>query len=98
MQDYAYIIIGAYIVTISLLAVRLTLRDKHAARKRAWRIKENTLLLVAGLGGSIAMWITMCVIRHKTKHAKFMLGIPVIVILQIAMVLLFVWWSNGKAV
>ena len=76
--------ITAYIAVISLLAVILALRDKSAARKNKWRVKENTLLIIAALGGSVAMLLTMRVIRHKTKHAKFMVGIPVIIILQIA--------------
>ena len=81
----------AYLVFISLLAVFLTLRDKRAARRQKWRIKEGTLLLTAALGGSAAMLLTMLAIRHKTKHAKFMIGIPVILALQIAAAVL--WWQ-----
>ena len=77
--------IAVYIAAISLLAVILTIRDKRAAQKKKWRVRESTLLLIAALGGSVAMLLTMQVIRHKTKHAKFMLGIPVIIVLQIAL-------------
>ena len=81
--------IWIYIVVISLLAVILTVRDKDAAKKRRWRTRESTLLLVAALGGSLSMLLTMLSIRHKTKHAKFMVGIPVIIALQmIAIVVL----------
>lgn len=83
--------IGIYFAFINLLAVILTLRDKSAARRHKWRIKENTLLLVSAIGGSPAMILTMRIARHKTKHTKFMVGIPVIIILQIAAVL-FIWW------
>lgn len=48
-------------------------------------------MLFFGIGGSTAMIFVMRVIRHKTKHAKFMVGIPVIIVLQIAAVL-FIWW------
>jgi uncharacterized membrane protein YsdA (DUF1294 family) len=48
------------------------------------RIPEKVLLLFSALGGSVAMFITMLIIRHKTKHVKFMLGIPIIMIVQIA--------------
>jgi len=75
----------AYLAAISLLAVVLTIRDKRAARKNKWRVRESTLLLVTALGGSVAMLLTMHVIRHKTKHAKFMVGIPVIIALQIGL-------------
>ena len=81
-----------YLAAVSLLAVVLTIYDKSAAKKQRRRTKENTLLLVSLLGGSIAMLMAMQIIRHKTKHAKFMVGIPVIIILQIAAGL-FIWWK-----
>jgi len=65
-----------YFAAISLLAVILTVHDKRAARQHKWRVRESTLLLIAALGGSVAMLVTMRVIRHKTKKAKFMAGIP----------------------
>jgi len=84
------IYIAIYFAAISLLAVILTVHDKHAARRHKWRVRESTLLLVAALGGSVAMLLTMHVIRHKTKHAKFMVGIPIIIALQITAAIL-VW-------
>jgi len=81
------IYITAYIAFISLLAVIITAHDKSAARRHKWRMRESTLLLVAALGGSVAMLMTMLLIRHKTKHAKFMVGLPVIIALQIAAVI-----------
>ena len=71
-----------YFAVISLLAVFLTVRDKKAAQRNARRVKERTLLAVAVLGGSAAMLLTMLIIRHKTRHTRFMLGIPLIIILQ----------------
>ena len=82
--------IGIYFIAVSLLAIGLTVYDKNAARLNVRRIKERTLLLVAVLGGSLVMLVTMRLIRHKTRHAKFMVGIPAIIILQIV-VMLFVW-------
>ena len=81
----------AYLIVISLLAVFLTIRDKHAAKRQRWRVKERTLLLVSALGGSAAMLLAMLTIRHKTKHSKFMIGIPVILTMQIAVLVL--WWQ-----
>jgi uncharacterized membrane protein YsdA (DUF1294 family) len=75
-----------YIAAISLIAIILTVLDKNAARRNAWRIKERTLLTVSILGGSAAMLITMLAIRHKTRHVKFMIGIPIILLLQVAIV------------
>lgn len=76
-----------YLAAISLLAVILTLHDKRAARRHQWRVQERTLLLMSALGGSVAMLITMLLIRHKTKHTKFMLGIPVIIAVQVAAII-----------
>ena len=72
-----------YIAAVSFLAVILTLYDKRAARKGRWRISENALLCVAAFGGSAAMLLSMLLIRHKTKHVKFMAGLPLILILQV---------------
>lgn len=56
------------------------------------RIPEVTLLMLAAIGGSIGAWCGMMVFRHKTKHWKFKLGVPVIFLLQFAS-LVFVYWK-----
>ena len=96
MHEYIHIFIFVYLALISFLAIGMTLYDKRAARKSSWRVKERTLLFVSLLGGSVAMFLTMCGIRHKTKHAKFMIGIPVIIILQIATVVFVCWLIKSK--
>ena len=73
-----------WIGVLSLLAIVLTISDKIKAKKGAWRIPEATLITVSLLGGSVAMYLTMHAILHKTRHAKFMVGIPIIIILQVA--------------
>jgi len=82
-----------YISVISLFAAILTIHDKNAARRRKRRVKERTLLAVSALGGSLIMLLTMLAIRHKTRHAKFMVGIPLIILLQIIIVV-FVFNNN----
>lgn len=73
-----------YLLSINILAIILTIYDKIASRKfRKNRIRENILLLIGALGGAISMYITMKLIRHKTRHNKFMIGLPIILILQI---------------
>ena len=59
--------------------------DKLKAKKGKWRIPELTLILLAIAGGSIGAWLGMKVWHHKTMHKKFKYGIPLIVILQIAL-------------
>ncbi len=87
-------VIALWLAAVSGLAVILTLHDKRAARRGARRVPERTLLLVCALGGSAAMLAAMRVIRHKTKHAKYMIGIPVMIAAQVA-VSLVVWWRFG---
>ena len=71
-----------YLAAVSLLSVIVAVADKIKARRGERRVPENTLMLLAALGGSAAMLVTMLLIRHKTRHIQFMLGIPIIMILQ----------------
>ena len=74
-----------YLCAISLISIIVCCYDKIAAKHNPkHRTRESTLLLLSALGGSVAMLVTMLLIRHKTKHKKFMIGIPAIIILQIA--------------
>ena len=77
-----------YLAVISLLSIIVCCYDKFAAKHlQRHRTREATLLLLSALGGSVALYITMQLIRHKTKHAKFMVGIPVIILLQAALII-----------
>ena len=84
-MDTTVLIAVFYIAVISLLTIAVTVYDKIAAKKRPrHRVPENTLLLLAVLGGGPAEYLTMQLIRHKTKHKKFMVGLPVIILLEAA--------------
>jgi uncharacterized membrane protein YsdA (DUF1294 family) len=72
-----------YLLIINAAGFLLMLADKFKARKKLWRIPEATLMTVAALGGSIGSLLGMYTFRHKTKHIKFTLGIPVILVIQI---------------
>ena len=78
----------AYLLLINALGFGLMLLDKRKAKKNRWRIRESTLMLVAALGGSVGSLLGMYAVRHKTKHLKFTLGIPAILIAQIALAVL----------
>ena len=76
-----------YLALISIISVSVTCYDKWASKKNPrHRIRENTLIMLSALGGSVAMYAAMQIIRHKTKHIKFTLGIPIIIILQMVAV------------
>lgn len=80
----------AYIAVISLISIVICIYDKKISKKNRVELRtpEKTLLLLSALGGSVAMFITMLIVRHKTKHVKFMLGIPLIMIAQAGIVYL----------
>ena len=67
-----------YLLIINAAGFLLMLVDKWKAKKNRWRVRESTLLLVAALGGSVGCLIGMYLFRHKTRHLKFTLGIPLI--------------------
>ena len=73
-----------YLCVINIIAIIVCAADKIKAQLNKWRISEKTLLAISVIGGALGMYITMLIIRHKTKHVKFMLGIPLIIIAQIA--------------
>ena len=76
-----------YLLIINAIGFALMLVDKHKARKNLWRIPEATLMTAAALGGSIGCLLGMYTVRHKTRHLKFTLGIPLILSAQIALAL-----------
>lgn len=78
-------ILTIYLIFMNLLAFLLMGLDKSKARRNRWRIPEKTLFLSAILGGSIGAILGMQVFRHKTKHASFRIGMPCILILQLAL-------------
>ena len=79
-----------YLLIVNALGFLLMLVDKRKAQKNLWRIPEATLFLMAAIGGSIGSIAGMYKFRHKTKHLKFTLGVPAILITQIALVYLLV--------
>lgn len=75
-----------YITLVSVITFIVFGIDKLKAKKSWWRIPESTLMVLAVIGGSIGALLGMYVFHHKTLHKKFTIGIPVILILQIAVV------------
>ena len=78
-------LLSIYLLIINAIAFALMLIDKYKARKNLWRIPEATLISTALLGGSIGALIGMYTVRHKTRHIKFTVGIPLILLAQIAL-------------
>ena len=75
-----------YLLIVNAVSFLLMLVDKRKAQKNLWRIPESTLFLIAAIGGSIGSLAGMYKFRHKTRHWYFVIGMPAILIAQIALV------------
>ena len=78
-----------YLLIINAVGILFMLADKQKAKKKQWRIPEATLMGIAAVGGSVGVLIGMYAFRHKTKHAKFYIGVPLLLILQIGLAVLY---------
>lgn len=79
-----------YFVFINVLTFLFYGIDKWKARRGKWRIPEETLIWLAIVGGSIGALLGMYLFRHKTKHKKFTLGIPAILLIQVGLFYYFI--------
>ena len=77
--------IFCYLLAVNIATFLLYGIDKYKAKKNQWRISEATLLMMAAIGGSIGTWTGMRIWHHKTMHKKFKYGIPIIIIMQVAL-------------
>ncbi len=84
------ILIG-YLLIANLVGFAMMGIDKRRAIKHAWRIPEKILFLASLLGGSIGTWVGMYAYRHKTKHWYFVVGMPAILVVQVAVYFLVKW-------
>ena len=80
MEEIICFLLAINIATFLLYGI-----DKYKAKKNKWRISEATLLTMAAIGGSIGAWAGMRLWHHKTMHKKFKYGIPLIIIMQVAL-------------
>ena len=79
----------SYLTIINAIAFALMLTAKANARKKLWRIPERVLFAAALLGGSVGSLLGMYLARHKTKHPQFVIGIPVILVIQVVLIVVF---------
>lgn len=77
-----------YLVIINAAGFFFMLADKYKARKKLWRIPEATLMGIAALGGSLGSLLGMYTFRHKTKHPKFTVGVPLLLAIQVVLLVM----------
>ncbi len=86
-MNYQLTIIITYFIIMSIVAFILYFIDKRRAIRHKWRISEATLLTVSCIGGSFGAFLAMKKLRHKTKHAKFYITVPLMMIIHIVIII-----------
>ena len=76
-----------YLIAINIVGFFAMGIDKWKAKNNAWRIPENTLFSITVLGGGIGTIVGMYTFRHKTKKARFTIGLPAILILECILII-----------
>lgn len=85
------LVILVYLILINIIASIMAISDKKKAQKGKWRIPESSLMLIGLFGGAFGEYITMKKIHHKTKHAKFMIGLPLEIFVHIIIIALIIY-------
>lgn len=87
---------AVYLALMNALAFITSAFDKYSAKHSGMRrIPEKTLFTLAFLGGSAGLYLSMRMLRHKTKHRKFVIGVPIILIAQILLIVFLLLWRFG---
>jgi len=95
MNTIIVLVAIAAIVIWNIIVFALYAADKRKAAKNKWRISEATLITCAFLMGGIGAFLGMRILRHKTQHLKFKLLVPLAVIINIAVIVVAVWFLRG---
>ncbi len=82
-----------YLIIINTVGILLMYIDKQKAKKGAWRIPEKTLFIVTTLGGGIGTILGMYIFRHKTQKLNFVVGLPLITILEVLLAIYFIFFN-----
>ena len=82
-----------YLIIVNVIAFFIAAIDKYLAKKKLKRVSEKSLFTIALIGGALCMYISMRTFRHKTRHKSFMIGLPCIIILQIALIFICNYYS-----
>ena len=80
-----------YLMAVNIITFIVFGIDKQRAKNHEWRISEATLIGLAVIGGSVGALLGMRFFRHKTKHKKFMIGLPLEIALHAALVCMLIW-------
>lgn len=82
-------ILAIYFILINTVAAIVCITDKVEAKTGGFRVPEKFIFVISILGGALAMFVTMLRIRHKTRHKRFMIGLPLIIAVQSVLIIVF---------
>ena len=88
--DNVTLFFAVYFAAISIVSAVLCLYDKSQSKRGGRRIRESALLWISFFGGAAVMYVVMKKIRHKTRHKRFMIGLPLMILFHIAVAVLAV--------
>ena len=91
LLSYAFLLYYAIVAVISMV---ITIHDKNSAKRGRWRVSEAMLMGIGLIGGALPMYVTMKLIRHKTKHPKFMVGLPAEMVLHLVIIGLVIYFTK----
>ena len=86
-------LIALYVGLVSVVGLVLTCYDKVVSKRSGRRVPERVLLIIGAAGGALIMYLTMRLIHHKTRHKKFMVGLPLLILLHCILLVMFVYVS-----
>lgn len=92
-----YKLLFAYLLIINAVGLLIMCADKQFAKRNHRRVPEARLLTIAAIGGSVGSILGMYWFRHKTRHPKFYIGLPLILLAQLAIALAAVWYFCLRA-
>ncbi len=83
-----------YLIVINIIGFLIMFIDKQKAKKGAWRIPEKTIFIITALGGGIGTIAGMYLFRHKTQKLNFIIGLPLITILEIILAIYYLFFNK----
>jgi len=87
-------IVLIYLAMINVVTFFVYGIDKWKSQHNRWRVPESMLLGLAAIGGSVGAWLGMKAWHHKTQHKKFKYGVPVILVVQVALVIVILYLTR----
>lgn len=87
MEQFLLFFATSYLAVMTVVGFAIMGIDKRKSIKKAWRIPERTLILIAFLGGGIGSFLGMYMFRHKTKHSSFVILLPVAAVIYVIIIL-----------